>query len=330
MKTLATQWSPVACSKTAAVIFSVLCIASLPAYGQSWPAKPIRAIVPIQAGSAADIVPRLVLEHVSSQIGQPIVIENRPGAGGTLGAAAVASAPPDGHTILAMSSSYTITPSVYRTLPFDPTVDLAGVTPFGSLPSVLVVTPSKGWTNLKEFVEAARGGKTAYASVGAGTAMHLSAERFRLSAGFASQHVPFKGAPQALTEVMTGRIDFAIVPLLPALPFIRDGKLIALAANNPTRSSTLPNVPTTLEAGYANSEFNFWLGMFVPAKTPRGVVDRLYRETQKALQEPSVRAQLAKLAVEPMPLTPDQFNALIRTEIAANAALTKAAGIEPR
>jgi tripartite-type tricarboxylate transporter receptor subunit TctC len=129
---------------------------------------------------------------------------------------------------------------------------------------------------------------------------------------------------------MTGRIDFAIVPLLPALPFIRDGKLIVLAANNTTRSSTLPDLPTTVEAGYANSDFNFWLGMFVPAKTPRSVVDRLHRETQRALKEPSVRVQLAKLAVEPMPLTPDQFNALIKTEIAANAVLTKTAGIEPR
>jgi tripartite-type tricarboxylate transporter receptor subunit TctC len=229
-----------------------------------------------------------------------------------------------------MSSSYTITPSVYRTLPFDPKNDLTGVTTFGGLPSMLVVAPSKGWTSLQAFLNAARHGKLTYASVGVGTAMHLSAERLRLSAGFEAQHIPFKGVPQALTEVMTGRIDFTVVPLLPALSFIRDGKLIALATNSTTRTPSLLDVPTTTEAGLPNSDFSFWLGMFIPSKTPHSNVNRLHHEVQMALQEPSIRERLSKLVVDPMPITPEQFEALIRAEIESNATLVRAAGIEPR
>ena len=197
------------------------------------------------------------------------------------------------------------------------------------LPNVLVVAPSSGFKSVQNFVAAARSkqGGMNYASVGAGTAMHLNAERFRLSAKFEAQHVPFKGAPQAITEVMTGRIDFTFVPILAALPFIRDGKLNALAVGSAARASSLPDVPTTLEAGFADSDYNFWLGMFVPVKTPSEIARRLAVETQKILQNADVREKLAKLGVEPMAMSPEQFQRHVNGEIASNAALVKAAGI---
>ena len=302
-----------------------------PASAAQWPSKPIHAIVPISAGSAADIVPRAIFESLSSQLGQPIIVENRPGAGGTIGAAAVAKSDPDGHTVLVMSSSYTIAPSVYPALPYDAGKDLAAVVPLASLPNVLVVSPASGFKSLHDFVATARAkGTMTYASVGAGTAMHLNADRFRRSAKFEAQHVPFKGALQAVTEVMTGRIDFTFVPVLAALPHIREGKLLALAVGSSTRASSLPDVPTTLEAGFADSEYNFWIGMFVPAKTPRDVVTRLAAETQKALQDAELRAKLAKLGVDPMPMSSDEFQKRVGGEIAMNAALVKAVGIAPQ
>jgi tripartite-type tricarboxylate transporter receptor subunit TctC len=315
--------------KAATILLAACSTLGEPALGETWPAKPIRAIIPIAAGSAADVIPRAIFEPLARQLGQPIIVENRPGAGGTIGAAAVARSDPDGYTILVMSSSYTIVPSVYPNLPYDAERDLTAIAIFGSLPNVLVVAPSRGLNSIQDLVAAARAkpGALTYASVGAGTAMHLNAERFRLSAGFQAQHIPFKGAPAALTEVMTGRVDFAFIPLLPALPLIQDGKLTALGVGSAQRSSLLPSVPTTLEAGFAASDYNFWLGMFAPAKTPGDVIDRLSEETRKALQLPEVREKLAKLGVEPMAMSPDQFQAFVKNEIAANAVLAKSAGI---
>ena len=299
------------------------------AFGQDWPTKPIRVIVPITAGSAADIVPRTVFEQVAAQLGQPIIVENRPGAGGTTGATAVARSDPDGHTLLAMSSSYTIAPAVFANLAYDAASDLKPVLPLGGLPNVLVVAGSAATQTVGALVAAAKSkpGALNYASVGMGTATHLNAERFRLSAGISVQHVPFKGAPEALTEVMTGRIDFSFMPVLPAMSLIREGKLSALAVGSTQRASSFPEVPTTIEAGFANSDFNFWLGVFAPSKTPDAIINRLYTETRKALQLPSVRDRLAKLAVEPMLMSRNEFQALVTHEIAANAELAKAAGL---
>jgi tripartite-type tricarboxylate transporter receptor subunit TctC len=315
--------------KIATVLLAAVTTLGGPALGETWPVKPIRAIIPIAAGSAADIIPRAIFEPLARQLGQPIIVENRPGAGGTIGAAAVSRSESDGYTILVMSSSFTIVPSVYANLPYDAQRDFTAIAILGNLPNVLVVAPSKGFKSIQDLVAAARAkpGALTYASVGAGTAMHLNAERFRLSAEFQAQHIPFKGAPAALTEVMTGRVDFAFIPLLPALPLIQDGKLTALGVGSAQRSSILPDVPTTLEAGFVASDYNFWLGMFAPAKTPREVVDRLSGETRKALRSPEVREKLSKFGVEPISMSPDQFQAYVKDEIAANAMLAKSAGL---
>ena len=318
-----------------------ICLLLLPVLGlglvttevraETWPAKPLRAIVPVGAGSTTDIIPRIVFEQLSSQLGQSIVVENRVGAGGTTGSAFVAKAEPDGYTILAHGSALTISPSLYSNLSFDPARDLVAVVPFGVSPSVLVVPPARGWKAVGDLVAAAKAkpGALNFSSVGLGTATHLSAERFRVSAGVQAVHVPFKGGAEAMTEVIAGRIDFFFGPVALVLPQIQEGKLIALAVNGAKRSAALPNVPTTLEAGLANAEYPIWLGLFLPAKTPRAIVDRLNRETLKALQEPKVRDKLAALGFEPMVMTPAQFAAHVEQEIAVNAALVKAAGIKP-
>lgn len=299
------------------------------AVAQTWPTKPIQAIVPYSAGGAADIIARTAFDQLAKQLGQPIVVENRLGAGGTIATATVARANPDGYTILIASSAHTITPSTYPDLPYDAARDFAAVIPLGTVPNVLVISPAKGIRSIRELVAAAKAdpGSMNYASVGPGSAAHLNAERFRLSAGFEALHIPFKGAPQALTEVMTGRVDFYFSPLLPAIPLIRDGRLTALAVSSSGRVPEFPDIPTTVEAGFPNSEYNFWFGIFVPAKTPRQIVERLSHETAKALQTPSVQGKLSKLGAQPMRMTPDEFDAYVRTEIDANAALVRAAGI---
>jgi tripartite-type tricarboxylate transporter receptor subunit TctC len=258
---------------------------------QTWPTKPLRVIVPIGAGGPTDISPRVVFEQLSPQIGQTIVVENRVGAGGTIGAAFVANAQPDGYTILANGSGHAIAPALYANLNYDPTRDFASVSPFCMSASVLVASPANGLKTAGDFVAAAKKkpGGLNFASVGAGTFTHLSAERFRASAGIEAVHVPFKGGPAAMAEVIAERIDFFFGPISLVLPQIREGKLTALAVNGVKRSAALPDVPTLSEAGFANAEYPVWFGLFQPAKTPRNIVNKLHRETQSALQTATVR-----------------------------------------
>jgi tripartite-type tricarboxylate transporter receptor subunit TctC len=309
---------------------AALAIPTLPrrAMAQAWPTRPIRAMIPFSAGSTIDIIGRLVLDPLSTQLGQTIVVENRGGAGGTIGTATVAKADPDGYTLLIHAAAHSAAPAAYPNIAYDPARDFAAVAAFGSVPNVAVIAPEKGIKTLKELVAKAKSGSVTYASAGVGSATHWAAERLRVSAGFEAVHVPFRGGPEALTEVATGRVDFSCMGIASALAFIRDGKLIPLAVSTPKRSPALPDVPTTIEAGFADSDYNFWMGMFVPAKTPREIVDKLHQETQKALRHPNVVAKFAPQGVEPMPLTPAEFDALVKKEIDANKALVKAAGLK--
>jgi tripartite-type tricarboxylate transporter receptor subunit TctC len=305
-------------------------LAALPAGAETWPARPIRAVVPYGAGSTTDIVPRVVLEQLASQLGQPVVVENRAGAGGTIGAALVAKAEPDGYTLLVNSSAHAISPSLYTNLAYDPARDFAAVIPIGVSPAVLVTSPARNFGTVQAFVAAAkaRPGSFNFSSVGVGSATHLSAERFRLSAGVDAVHVPFKGGAEAMNEVIANRVDFFFGPLGLVLPNVQAGRLSALVVNGAARVAALPNVPTTTEAGYADAEYPIWFGIFVPAGTPRDVVDRLHRECAQALANPKVRAQLATLGVEPMPMQPRDFDAYVRKEIALNSRLVKAMGLK--
>jgi tripartite-type tricarboxylate transporter receptor subunit TctC len=294
---------------------------------QPWPIKTVRVIVTLAPGSATDILARTLSERLSRQLGQPVIVENRPGASTTLGAALVAKAEPDGHTLLVTSSAHTVAPFLYPNVGYDTTRDLAAVAPLANLPTVLVVPASRGYRSVHDLVAAARAkpGSINYASAAAST--QLNAERFRRSAQFEAVHIPFKGAPEALNEIVAGRVDFYFAPISAVLPLLRDGKVVALAVGASKRASILPDLPTTLEAGYPDSDYNFWIGMLVPARTPRDIVNRLHQETFAVLQLPDVQDRVSKLGAEPMLMTPQQFDAYIRDELRANAALIKAAGI---
>jgi tripartite-type tricarboxylate transporter receptor subunit TctC len=295
----------------------------------NWPKeRVIRAMQPFAAGSTSDVVARVVLEGMSQSIGQTIVVENRGGGGGSIGTAAVAKADPDGYTILTTSSGFSAAPAVYPNLPYDPATDFAGVAIFGAVPNVLMIAPEKGIRTAAEFVERAKAGTMTFASAGVGSATFWAAERFLISAGVKATHVPFSGGPEALTEVMTGRVDFCFIGTASALPLIKDGRLLALAVSSAKRSSALPEVPTTVELGFADSNYIFWNGILVPAKTPRPIVERLHAETQKALALPAVQAKLAVQGNEPLSVTPEEFDAMIAKEIVANIALAKAAGLK--
>ena len=298
------------------------------ASAQQWPARPIRAIIPFSAGSTIDIIGRIVADPLSAALGQPIIIDNRGGAGGSIGTALVARAEPDGHTILIQASAHSLAPAVYPNAPYDAARDIAAAAMFGVVPNVVVIAPSKGIKTLKELVDRAKKGNMSFASAGVGSASHWGAERLRLSAGFDAVHVPFKGGPEALTDVMTGRVDFMTIGTGSGLPLINSGRLLALAVLTRKRSLSLPDVPTTIEAGFPDSDYTFWNGLLVPAKTPRQIIDRLHAETEKVLRLPAVMEKFKTQAIEPMPLTPKEFDAMIAQEIKQNVALVKAAGLK--
>ena len=299
------------------------------AFAADWPKdKLIRALIPFSPGASIDILGRIFCEALSQRIGQTIVIENRGGAGGSIGTAQVARAEPDGYTLLIHAAAHSIAPAVYRNLTYDAANDFAGVGLFGSVPNVLLVSPSKGFKTVQDMVAKAKTTELTFSSSGTGSASHWAAERFRLSAGFKATHVPYRGGLESLTEVITGRIDFCCIGISAAMAFIKDGSALALCVTTRKRSPSLPNVVTSIEAGYKDSDFNFWNGLLVPAKTPRPIVDRLYTETTAVLAMPEIQKKFDVQGVEPSPVTPAEFDAQIRKEIADNLRIAKEAGLK--
>jgi len=296
----------------------------------TWPTRPIRAIIPLGAGSATDVVPRAVFDQLSPELGQPIVVENRVGAGGTLGVSTVARASPDGYTILAHSSAHAIAPWIIPSIPYDAAKDLVGALMLGQSASVMIALPSRGWRTVQQFVAAAKAkpGSVNYGSAGVGTGTHLAAEKFRLSAAFEAVHIPYKGGAEALADLLGGRIDFYFCPISTALPFIRERRVVALVVSTPKRAADLPEVPTTLEAGYPNSESTVWYGVFMPSRTPRDIVEKFHAVGKRVLAMPPMAQKLKQLAIDPMPLTPTEMDAFVAEEIASNGRLIKAAGIK--
>lgn len=297
---------------------------------QAYPNKPIKVIVPFAAGSTTDIIARAISDKMSQSLGQQLVVENKGGASGTIGQAQVATAAPDGYTIMIHSSSHTVSPHTFAKLPFDTLADFVPITPISSTPNVLVISPSKNIKTLKDLLAAARAkpGSMNFASAGQGSATHLNAEKFKLAAKIDAQNIPFKGSAEAVTEVVAGRVDYYFSPIAPVIGQIRNGQLLALAVGSPKRAAALPDVPTTAEAGVPGSEFNFWIGMFAPAKTPKEIVDRLQAEVVKALNTTEVKERFTALGADAWTLKPAEFDAYIREETKANAALVKAAGLE--
>ncbi|MEO8523786.1 MAG: tripartite tricarboxylate transporter substrate binding protein [Caldimonas sp.] len=313
-----------------AALVAVNLFAAGSAAAQSYPTKPIHFVVPFTPGSGTDIIARTLGEVMGRNMGQSIIVDNRPGAGGTIAAGTVAKGEADGYLVLVHSSGHALNPAIYANLPYDTLKDLTGVTPLAALPNVMVVSPSRGWKTVADVIAAAKAkpGALNYGSAGNGSATHLNAEKFKLQAGIDALHIPFKGTPEALNEVMAGRIDWYFSPLSSALPLIKDGKLQALAVSTPSRAPTLPQVPTTVEAGVPASEYTFWVGMIVASQTPPAVVRRLHDEAVKALASPEVKERLTQLGAEPLPMTPEAFNAYIRTEMESAARIAKAAKLQ--
>ena len=317
----------------AAAILSMLTLAAMPIQAQdAYPSKPIRVVVPFGAGSTTDIIARAVADRMGAALGQPLVVENKGGASGTIGQALVAQAAADGYTVMIHSSSHTVSPWTFAKLPFDTTRDFIGISPIAAISNALVISPAKQQTSLQALVAAAKAkpGSFNYASAGQGSATHLNAEKFRLAAGIDAVNVPFKGSADAVTEVIAGRVDYYFSPIAPVIGQIQSGQLLALAVGSPKRAAALPDVPTTAEAGVPGSEFNFWIGMMAPAGSPPAVVRKLHDALVQALGTPEVKERFAKLGVDAWSLAPDAFDKYIRDEIAANEALVKAAGLKPQ
>ena len=307
-----------------------LAIAGTAAQAQSWPEKPIHIVVAFTPGSATDVIGRAVSNELSAKLGQPVIIENKPGAGGTIAAGLVAKAAPDGYTLLLNSSGHTVSPWIYDKLTYDTAKDLMGVSLIARQPNIMVVSPDKGWKSVGDLVKQAKAqpGKISFASAGVGSATHMNGEKFKAAAGIDVLHVPYKGTPEALNDVMGGRVEYFFSPVVAALSLVRDKRVVALANGSPVRSSVLPDVPTTEEAGYKSSGYDYWAGLLAPAGTPPAVIDKLKKALVAALAQPEVKERLGKIGADPAPTTPKEFDELVARELKENGALIKAAGIK--
>jgi tripartite-type tricarboxylate transporter receptor subunit TctC len=313
-----------------AIVAAILMTGAVAASAQQWPTRPIRVISPFPAGSASDTTARVVLDQLSQVLGQPMVIESRAGAGGTLGFADVAKADPDGYTLVTSSTSLATGMVLHKSLAYDPARDFIPVAIFGSQPNVLVASQQSGFKTVADLVAAAKAkpGTLTFASAGIGSTSHMAGERFRLATGIDVRHIPFREG--GLTEVMAGRIDYYFIPLAAAAAALNSGKLTVLAVSTAKRSALLPDAPTVTEVGYPAAESGFWVGLSAPIKTPPDIVSKLHDATEKTLQDPGVKDKLAKLGVEPELMSVEQFDKFFRDDLAATVQLAKDAHIEPR
>ena len=300
-------------------------------FAQAFPAGPIKIIVPFTPGSATDILGRVTGEALSTAFGQPVIVENRAGAGGTIGIALVARAAPDGLTLGVVSTGHVVNPVLYDNLTYDTIKDFAGVAPLANLPSVLVAPQSLGAKTVRDLVAMAKAkpGVLNYGTAGVGSAAHVNSEKFNTAADIKAVHIPFKGTPEILASALSGQVQMAWVPLVSSVGVLKDGRLLALAVSTKVRSATLPDVPTIGEAGFPGGQFDFWVGMLAPAKTPRDIVGRINSEINRSQQTADVKARLAKLGADPMPMTPDQFDAYLQDEANVLQKIMRASGAKP-
>ena len=307
---------------------SMLCSAAVLA--QDYPTRAVRIVVPFTAGSATDILARTVGQKLGEMWSQPVVIDNRAGAGGTIGAGMVAKSPPDGYTLMVHSAAQAVNPFIYPALPYDTLKDFVQVVPLAGQPNVLVVAPSSGYKTVAELIADAKKkpGSLNFGSAGIGSGTHINGEKFKLVAGIDVVHIPYKGTPEALSDAMAGRITYFFSPISAALPLVRDGKLVALGVSSSKRSSALPNVPTIAESGLPGFDYNLWVGLFAPAGTPVAVVDKINRDVNRVLREPEVKERMAALGAEPMTMTPAEFDKFMRVEMDDAAKVVKAAAIK--
>jgi len=297
-------------------------VAALPAVSrfaraQAYPTRPVRMIVPLSAGSASDILARQLATKMSESWGRPVVVENRPGAGTTMGTDAVAKAAPDGHTLLINSAAFAASAAIYSKLPYDPIKDLIPISQVATAPIIVVAAPSLGARSIKDLVELGqrKPGEFSFGSAGVGSSTHFAGEQFKLAAGLNAVHVPYKGPSEALLDTMTGRIQYSLSPILPAMPFVKDGKLLALGVTTAHRSPMLKEVSTVAEAGLTGFEYQDWWGVFAPARTAPVVVDKIGREIVRVLQFADIQNQLLTQGAEAHPSLPSEFANFVRIKI---------------
>ena len=303
---------------------------ALPASAQNFPEKPIQIIVPFTPGSANDIIARIVSPKLAERWGRPVVIDNRPSAGGIVGCTIIAEAAPDGHTLMVTGSNFAGSAALYSKLPYDPVRDFAGVTQFASTPLVLVVAPTLGAKSVKELIALAREkpDQLNYGSTGLGSGPHYGAELFKLVAGIKAVHVPYRGSPESLTDLMAGRVHFILSPVLAATPLVRGGRVLALGVTTTYRAQALPEVPTIAEAGLPAFEYQGWYGMLAPGKTPRKLINLLSAEVGKILEMPEIKERIASQGAIAKASSPEAFDNLVHNEIKTRRKVWKAAGVK--
>ncbi len=319
--------------KFAAMALSALLL-GLPgaAFAQAYPSKAVHVVISFPPGSSTDIVGRVVAQKLSEYWGQPVLAENRGGAGGSIGTALVAKAAPDGYTLLIDSSAHAVTPAIYAKLPYDTRKDFVDIAPLAGQPNVLVVLPGSATKSVADLIAEAKAkpGQINFASAGVGSGTHLNLEKFKLVTGVDVTHIPYKGTQEVITDLLGGRVEYYFAPISAALSNIRDGKLRAVAVSSARRSSSLPDVPTVAESGVPGFEFTLWFGVWGPAGMPADVVDKISKDVNRALASPDVRERLAKLGNDTMSMSPAEFSQFVRREIEDYARVIKAAGIKPQ
>jgi tripartite-type tricarboxylate transporter receptor subunit TctC len=302
------------------------------AHAQNYPTKPVRLIISFTPGSSTDIIGRAVAAKLQEMWGQPVVAENRPGAGGTVGSEFVVRSDPDGYTLLANSSAHAANPGMYKELRYDTMRDFVNLALLGGGPNVLIVSPESGWKSLKDFVDAAKKspGKLNFSSAGIGSGTHFNLEKLKLAAGIDVQHIPYKGTPEAIGDTIGNRVCCYWAPLNAALPHVNGGKATALAISSAQRSPLLPNVPSVAEQGYAGFDYTLWVGLWGPAKIPQDIAAKINKDVNAALASPDLKERLAKLGTVPGNLTIPQFTDFVKKEIEDTKKILDAAGIKPQ
>jgi tripartite-type tricarboxylate transporter receptor subunit TctC len=302
------------------------------AFAQAWPTKPVRLVISFTPGSSTDIIGRAVAAKLQEVWGQPVVAENRPGAGGTVGSEFVVRSDADGYTLLANSSAHAANPGMYKELRYDTMRDFVNLALLGGGPNVLMVGSGTGWKTLKDFVDAAKStpGKLNFSSAGMGSGTHFNLEKLKLALGIDVQHIPYKGTPEAIGDTIAGRVCCYWAPLNAALPHVNGGKAVALAVSSAQRSPLLPNVPSVAEQGYPGFDYTLWVGLWGPAKIPPEVAAKINKDVNAALASPDLRERLTKLGTVPGNLTIAQFTDFVRKEIDETKTILQAAGIKPQ
>ncbi len=316
------------------ILAAALCVAASQAAGadavSQYPERPIRIVIGFTPGGGPDITARFLAQKLSERWRQQIVVDNRPGAGGTIAANIVANANPDGYTLFSVSNAHAVAAAIYAKLPYDPVKDFAGITLTASGPALLLVSPALGVKNSKDLIAVlkAKPGQYNFSSAGVGSGTHFAAELFKNMAGVDVVHVPFKGIPEAITETMAGRVQFFLSPLASALNLAREGKALAIGVTGAKRAPQMPDLPTVAESGLPGYRYEFWYGMIAPGRTPRALVERLNREITEIMKSEDVRSRWIALGVEPAPTSPQAFDQFIRDDIATVTRLARAANVK--